>query len=135
MGSAKNNWFWGPEAEIQIAESGRSSTMIYTHSFLPCFFTSFVFIFSGQTKVYHDSRLEDLHIKGLNVQNTLFRTDIQDYLKYKHWISLLFIWLPSHGETDFQKCHMYYYSFVCLCINAISAMYTHFLYKLFKWAS
>ena len=46
----------------------------------------------------------DLQIRGFCVKNALFPTDLQDYLQYKHWISLLFIWRSYHVKTDFTKC-------------------------------
>ena len=46
--------------------------------------------------------LVDLQIRGINVQNALIPTDIQDYLQYKYWISLLFMKLSYRVKTDFK---------------------------------
>ena len=44
-----------------------------------------------------------LQLRGLNVQNALFPTDIQDYSQNKHWLFLLFIWLLYYVKIEFKE--------------------------------
>ena len=44
----------------------------------------------------------DLQIRNLNIQNASLPTGIQDYLQYKYWISLPFVWLSCLVKIDFK---------------------------------
>ena len=80
--------------------------------------------------------LVDLQIRDF-IKNALSPIYIQDCLQHKYWMSLFFIY---HVKTDFKKFLFiiivyYYYYFLCPCIYAVSAIFAHFLNKLFHCAS